>query len=274
MSRKPQKSSRKSKKKEDKKIRSKKNNDIWPLAPVIVPSSSRLVRKNALANWLHSRKLKLRQELKTKDHRIVQHLNGRMAFPDHKGIICLDDEDSTSSLASSFMDLNREYTFMLKGYSTLGYTSTVINAFFPCDPSASGSNFPEWGDLTPLFSEFKMVEFGVQFCNTKLDSSATQEFQSLAIGGNLGTAGAPGSYATVVDNADSVLWPWFLSTDRRGITHRLKGTDLNWSVVTSPTTTPYAGAPGCIAVYSTGNASPATVIDCKVWGIYKFRSRV
>jgi len=202
----------------------------------------------------------------------LRSLEGRISFPPRKGIISVDDEES--SLAGSFVDLNREYEFMLKGYSTLSFAAGVINSFFPCDPSASGSNFPEWGDLTPLFSEFKMVEFGVQFSNSAIDRTVTVEYQSLAIAGNLGTAAAPGSYATLVDNADSRLWPWFNSTDRRGITHILKGTHLNYSVVTSPTTTPYAGAPGSIQVFASGGANTANVIDCIVWGIYKFRSRV
>jgi len=200
-----------------------------------------------------------------------EHKDGRIAFPSSTSTVV--DEES-SSLAGSLVDLNTEYTFMLRGYSTLSFTATVINSFFPCDPSASGSNFPEWGDLTPLFSEFKMVEFGVQIVNTRLDNSTTQEFQSLAIGGNLGTAGAPGSYATIVDNADSKLFAWSQNTQPYGITHVIKGKGLNWSVVTAPTTTPYAGAPGCIGVYCTGNASPSNVMDVLVWGVYKFRSRV
>jgi len=128
--------------------------------------------------------------------------------------------------------------------------------------------------LHPFFSEFKMVEFGVQIVNTRLDNSTTQEFQALAIGGNLGTAAAPGSYATIVDNADSKLFAWWNCSTPYGITHTIKVTGLNWSVVTAPTTTPYAGAPGSIGIYSTGNASPANVMNVLVWGVYKFRSRV
>jgi len=219
--------------------------------------------------------LRLRRALKTvrsvKKEMMIEHKDGRIAFPSGGGSVL--DEDSTS-LAGSLVDLNKEYEFMFRGYTNISYTATVINTFFPCDPSASGSNFPEWGDVTPLFSEFKMVEFGVQIVNTRLDNSTTQEFQSLAIAGNLGTAAAPGSYATIVDNADSKLFAWWNCSTPYGITHTIKGTGLNWSVVTAPTTTPYAGAPGCIGIYSTGNASPSNVMNVLVWGIYKFRSRV
>jgi len=235
-------------------------------------SKSRRVGITRLSTYILGCKKKFFLESKVSEHKMITHQDGRIAFPTRKGVIVVDDE--ASSLAGSFVDLNREYEFMLKGYTTLSFSSTVINSFFPCDPSASGSNFPEWGDLTPLFSEFKMVEFGVQLANSELDTSSTHQYQALAIGGNLGTAAAPGSYATIVDNADSRLWPWYKSTDRRGITHIIKGTDLNWSGVTSPTTTPYAGAPGCIGVYASASDSPSNVIDCIVWGIYKFRSRV
>jgi len=224
-----------------------------------------------LVQWLKVRKTRMCMELKS-PHKMVTHHDGRVAFPSFKKVVCLDDDEG--SLAGSFVDLNKEYEFMFKGYTSLSFSSTVINSFFPCDPSASGSNFPEWGDVTPLFSEFKMVEFGVQFANARLDASSTHQYQCMAIAGNLGTAAAPGSYATTVDNADSILWPWYNSTDRRGITHVIKGTGLNWSIVTTPTVTPYAGAPGSIVVYATASDSPSNVIDCIVWGIYKFRSRV
>jgi hypothetical protein len=186
-------------------------------------------------------------------------------------------EPADTSLAKEFVDLNQVYRFRLGGHTQVGYSSGVLDDFFPCDPSASGLGFPEWTTLAALFSEFKLVSLTVQLVRQRQSSSDynTQFNNPVMIAGNLGTAAAPGSYANLADNADSFMWNASQSTSDRGIYHTLHGTGLNWSIVSTPTTDPYAGAPGSIQMYGTAtNGVPSDVIHALVIGVYDFRSRV
>lgn len=186
-------------------------------------------------------------------------------------------EAADTSLASSFVDLNKVYRFRLGGHTQVGYTSGTLDDFFPADPSASGLGFPEWPTLSALFSEFKLVSLTVQLVRQRQAGSDynTQFNNPIMIAGNLGTAAAPGSYANLADNADSFMWNCANSTSDRGIYHTLHGIGLNWSVVSTPTTEPFAGAPGSIQMYGTATSgTPSDVIHALVIGIYDFRSRV
>ncbi len=176
-----------------------------------------------------------------------------------------------NSLASSLININTVYEFRLAGHSTISTDgSGVINGFFACDPSSAGLNFPEWNSLTVLFSEFRLKSLSVQF----VPRAGTAGIKSaLAVAGNLGTAAAPSAFANLTDNADCKYVVWNTTTPL-GYTHTLHGTDLNWSQVTSPTTEPYAGAPGSIQYYMESSQTSTVHYDCMVWGIYQFRSRV
>jgi hypothetical protein len=193
-------------------------------------------------------------------------------FPDSKTDPPTSDE---AGLASSMISLNTTYRFRLGGHAFLSSTAGVIDTFFAADPSAAGTNFPEWSTLSALFSEFKLVEFGVQFSRGAISVSSAS-FAPAMICGNLGTAVAPGSYAAVADNADSKLYAFLHDTSVLGYTHIIRDhNQLNYSQVTTPTIEPYAGAPGSIQIYcGGGSGAQAGVIHCLVWGIYDFRSRV
>jgi hypothetical protein len=93
---------------------------------------------------------------------------------------------------------------------------------------------------------------------------------------NLGTAVAPGSYSAVADNADCYPWQGYSNLSNEGYTHTMTATDLNFSEVTTPTTTPYAGAPGSIQVYAEEGTTYTNtrVYQCLIVGIYEFRIRV
>jgi len=187
-------------------------------------------------------------------------------------------EAADTSVASDFVSLNKVYRFRLGGQTSVTQTTGVINTFFACDPSAAGTNFPEWSTLSALFSEFRLVEYGVQFVSDGWSFGALGTASAPAsclIAGNLGTAVAPGSLTAVADNADSRYVQFAKDTTNCGYTHVINGQGIGWSQVTTPTTTPYAGAPGCIQVYgSFGSVSQAGALRCLVWGIYEFRSRV
>jgi hypothetical protein len=186
--------------------------------------------------------------------------------------------DDAMQMSSSFVNPLQVYRFRLGGYTTLSQTSGVINAFLAADPSAAGWNSPEWSTLTQLFSEFRLVELGVRVSKNPTAAGGTA---NLAICSNLGTAVAPGSYAACADNAD-VTWYLFTDTARftdgkSGQVHVMHATDLNWSQVTTPTTEPYAGAPGSIQFYSqkiSGSGTAPDELQVLLWGIYDFRVRV
>lgn len=186
-------------------------------------------------------------------------------------------EPQDVTAAQSFVSLNQVYRFRLGGHTTLTQTTGVVNSFFACDPSAAGINFPEWSTLTALFSEFRLVSLQIQFVHNNFAGTAfgtSSAFGPMIVAGNLGTAVAPGSYANLADNADAVLWDP-RATNAYGIKHILHGHGIGWSEVTTPTVTPYAGAPGSIQIYGNfGSSSQADVIHCLISGIYEFRSRV
>jgi hypothetical protein len=186
--------------------------------------------------------------------------------------------DTTSTdIASTFVDMEKVYRFRLAGYTTIvANGSGVINTFIAFDPSSTGANFPEWTTLTALFSEFRMVEFGIQLVQSDLITAPSPTCQPLAVASNLGTAGSPGSYNAIADNADCVLYNWCCDTSPKGLKHVVRQLGLGWSQVTTPTTEPYAGAPGSMQFYgTTGAASFAgKQIGLLAWGVYEFRSRV
>lgn len=188
--------------------------------------------------------------------------------------------DDAVSISGSFVDPLQVYRFRLGGYTTLGRTAGVSNAFIAADPSASGWNSPEWATLSALFSEFRLVELSIRISRVN-PASITQTMPCLAICSNLGTAVNPGSYAAVADNADAVLFAWQDTSKavdhRSGMIHTMKATGLNWSQVTTPTVEPYAGAPGSIQFYADNSAASGTdtiIYQILISGIYDFRIRV
>jgi hypothetical protein len=185
----------------------------------------------------------------------------------------LDSADMESLGLASSMLTNPEhvYTFQLKGYSTLVSTAGgTISAFLPFDPSSTGFNFSEWSSLAALFTEFRLVEYSAQFVaafNTGIGQ------MPLAIGSNISYSSAPTSYGQVINQADSKIWAGQHDTSRLGYTHVCAVNDLGWSLTSSVTATPYAGAPGCIQIYSDMQGATVNIGRVLCVGIYEFRSR-
>jgi hypothetical protein len=190
-----------------------------------------------------------------------------------KETVVSPEDTEALSMAYSLSNPLSSYIFRLGGYAAINQVSGIIDTFFPADPSASGLNFPEWSTLTALFSNFRLIQLKVQFVRSFVSTVTT--LGAPMICSNLGTAVAPGSYAAVADNADAKFWNGYSSTGNLGYTHVMKATDLNFSEVTTPTTTPYAGAPGSIQVYSNlGSTNVTPAYQCLITGIYEFRIRV
>jgi len=175
-------------------------------------------------------------------------------------------------MSKSLVDMNAVYRFRLGGFVSLSSTTGVIDTYFAADPSASGLNFAEWSSLSTLFSEFRLESLSITI--TPNHFSTGTNIPILGVCSNLGTSIAAGSYAVIADNADSQIVNPNMSNPT-GYHHIMRGTGLNWSVVSTPTVSPYAGAPGCIQVYgSQGSSTTADLYKVLVVGIYQFRSRV
>jgi hypothetical protein len=192
---------------------------------------------------------------------------------DAKETVVSSEDTEALSMAYSLSNPLSSYIFRLGGYAAINQVAGIIDTFFPADPSATGLNFPEWATLATLFSNFRLVQLKVQFVRSFLSTVTT--LGAPMICSNLGTAIAPGSYAAVADNADSKFWNGYSSISNLGYTHIMNATDLNFSQVTTPTLTPYAGAPGCIQIYSSlGAVNVTPAYQCLITGIYEFRIRV
>jgi len=180
---------------------------------------------------------------------------------------------SEPSAAADFLDPRTTYTFMLKGFSTLTANSSgVVSSFFPFDPTSTGYNFSEWASLSSLFSEFRLKSFHVQFVPLTLTTLSTAS--PVGIGSNLSYSNAPATISVVINQADGIFWNGGSDHTSLGYTHRVKpGSPLGWSSVSSPTNTPYAGAPGCLQIYNTSNPSSLALYQCRVMGVYELRVR-
>jgi hypothetical protein len=187
----------------------------------------------------------------------------------------LEEEPSSSSMVFNFLDPRTVYVFMLKGFSTLTTNgSGVLASFIPFDPSSSGYNFAEWTSLSSLFTEFRLRTFECQFVGSS-DTTVALSISPVAISSNMGITGvAPTNIGGVIQNADGIFWKGSDDTTALGYTHVVKPSyPLGWSLVSSPTTTPYAGAPGCIQIYATNQGISTTVGLVRVMGVYEFRVR-
>ncbi len=198
----------------------------------------------------------------------------------YDGLRVSDFEYSAGDMSTTavFVDPLTVYRFRLAGHTTINLSTGVVDTFVAADPSASGWNCPEWATLSALFSTFRLCSLTIQLVTQPWNGTAlntTTAGPVLMIASNLGTAIAPGSYAALADNADSKLWNTTQDKTKCGYTHTMRASQLAWSEVTSPTTDPYAGAPGSIQIYGTfGSLSQTAYVHCLISGIYEFRVRV
>jgi hypothetical protein len=178
-----------------------------------------------------------------------------------------------NSSEGGLLDPTTVYTFLLKGYSTISVpASGIIAQFIPFDPSSTGFNFAEWSTLSSLFAEFKLRRFAVQFVGNT-NTTGAQAYGPVAIGSNISYSSAPTSTGQVISQADGIFWKGANHTTDRGYTHTVHPGNIGWSLVSSPTNTPYAGAPGCIQIYGTNTGVSCTYALARVMGWYEFRVR-
>jgi hypothetical protein len=198
-----------------------------------------------------------------------------------KSLVTLDERKISSPdtdsmpMYSSLVDPLAVYRFRLGGYTTANITSGSVDVFIASDPSPSGWASPEWASLASLFAEFKLVSLTIHIArNFIADPPNPSGKGNLAVASNLGLATNAGSYASIADNAD-VKWYSQWDTSVSGISHTMKSDQINWSETLTPTTQPYAGAPGCIQLFSQNGltTSGGGLYQIIISGVYDFRVR-
>jgi len=178
------------------------------------------------------------------------------------------------SVGTSLLDPLTVYPVRLGGYTTATISGGVIDVFVAADPSPSGWASPEWASLATLFSEFKLHSLQLKIVRNFI-SSPPAGVGALAVASNLGVATNAGSYAAITDNAD-VVWYNAFDTSTQGLTFRMSAAGgLGWSSVLTPLAEPYAGAPGCIQMYSNNLLASGSgpLYQIIISGVYMFRCR-
>jgi len=159
-----------------------------------------------------------------------------------------------------------------------------INSYIAFDPSATTTGtfgtvaqFPEFKSyVTGLFARVKVKQFEIYLTPNVIDDLKGDSLQGLAIASTTtGALATPGSYSTVIDNGDSVLWPTVrdYSGQAKYFACRVRG--IGWGPVGSPGGTTAYGCPGSILFYGAFGGFTATVIfSVKIVGTYVFDTRI
>jgi hypothetical protein len=183
-----------------------------------------------------------------------------------------------ASLMSRFAGRNNgrsggweNYTVRLVATGTLSSSAGgVIAQSFLLDPT----NLPlsEWSTFAGLFDEVRCTAFEVWFA-PYLDSAATLT-APLYVGSFTRTTATPGSAASVAVAPDAVL-ATTSNQSKLGYRHAMVvPRDILYAATSSPAPGPYAGCPGSIQVYSSGNVVSTPLFQYMVVGRYALRGRL
>jgi len=220
------------------------------------------------------------QKKSVQDVKVLSELHPKIS-PDKKlssliskirdGSLDMDDKVS-SGLAMSLVSLNQVYPFRLASHQTFATDGSGKSAFsIFVDPSSSGSNFPEYSTIITLFNQVRVRSFEVTFAPA-YRSAGTNSYP-LIIAGCLTTLGVPTSFTSVVENADSYLYPW-QSWTGPPYKHKIKYAPKPvWADVTTPDPGDNVGCPGCIIGYTDTLPASVDYLSVMIVGIYEFRSR-
>jgi len=186
------------------------------------------------------------------------------------------------------MPLSRTFTVRLS--NTLSASTTgagVINTIIQADPSSVTSatfgtitQFPEWATWAGLFSEVKLIQFECRFTPIYIDDTKGDLAFPLAIGGDLDPEiKIPGSFANVMDDADSQSWTPTRDYSGRSKYHAIRPGPWGLPWASSQAPNPgfsngiAAGCPGGIQLYLSGGPVSTAVFDVTITGYYKLRSK-
>jgi hypothetical protein len=218
--------------------------------------------------------------LQGKHHKVHQAvkmiLNNSTFMKDSKtGSTLMVSDPEVQALAQSMVDMNTIYEFRLVSSTNISTSGGgVIASYENADPSGgTGSTWTatEWSAIVSLFSEVKLKLFQLWFTAVQGLTQGNQLWISSALSS---LSANPTSTTQVLDNADAKLYRFASCTESNPFIHTLKGTDLNWAIVTTPNPGSYAGCPGGIQFYGDGYSAGATVGKLGIIGVYSFRSRI
>lgn len=150
--------------------------------------------------------------------------------------------------------------------------SGVAAGVLVSDPSSSGVNFSNYGSISALWKEIRIVGFNVRVvpADVKVTGTASPFCCSFS---NTSTA-TPTSATSILDNAGSAMMS-FNSTSVKGLlmSHRWPKT-LTYAGVTTPAPSSLtAGCPGSFGWYSDGHTVSTTIVWIYLEAIYQLRTR-
>lgn len=182
----------------------------------------------------------------------------------------------------------RTHRFVLRGTCPLlANSSGEVAAVIPFDPSATLSStylggsviFDEYKSLSVLYSELKVRKFEITIYSAYTDANfGSNQPSPLAICSNSGaTYTNPGSYAAVMDNGDSQMYPIAFDNSGTGRFHSVTMRVAAYALTATPnpgsSTGISAGCPGHIALYAQNFQASVRVGQIRYVGEYIFRSR-
>jgi len=183
-----------------------------------------------------------------------------------------DQQEAYNDAASTFLNPDKVYMMMLKGFSTITTNgSGIVNVELPFDPSSSGYNFAEWTDLSGLFSQVKLMSVHLSVTPANWSQAASpSEIATIAGCINPTASATPGSYGTVISNADGKMINGQCTST---VDFKLDYSGNSWSPTSTVVVTPYAGCPGGFLLYGSNYPNTTQVAYVVVKNVYAFRGR-
>jgi hypothetical protein len=159
--------------------------------------------------------------------------------------------------------------------------SGVIAGVIPCDPTATlsapftaAAMFPQFADWNLVLGQVRCVQLDVTVTPAQANETKGDINASLAIAGNVQNTTTPSSYADVMNNSDSQIYPILLDDRGLGRYHAIRhGKELGYASSVSPVPTPslYQGCPGGIGFYGSGFPVSTTIGALRITGTYQMR---
>lgn len=180
------------------------------------------------------------------------------------------------------LNMNRQTLIQLRGALTAVTSGSTFNTYLGFDPSSSttagfgsATLFAEWSAIASLYARIKLVQFEIVMSPAYIDDTKGDVYTAMFIAASpVATLANPGSYATVADNNDSIMWNPV--ADKSGVAKYFsyKPRGLGWGPVGTPGGTTGLGCPGSFVFYS--NSLPITIeiFTAKVVGTYLLDNRV
>jgi len=189
-------------------------------------------------------------------------------------------EPETSSIMAALVDQDTIYRFRLTAgpFFLASNGAGVTAGFETADPSGGGSwTASEWNNLTPLFTEVRLIEFKMRmFVTGVYDSNAWQGTNPTFVWNTSLTTptAAPTSAPVVWDNASAKIVNVTLPNSREEVMTVRPRSLLNFASTSAPNPGSFAGCPGSINWYAENLPVSISWGVFYLEGFYEFRNRV